>query len=54
MRRVPQEEFDEVVRENIDEFGMDRWEAIKEALEQFELSGADASHVDTNATPGFE
>lgn len=33
------ETFDEAVRENMDEFGMSREEAIEDALEQFKLAG---------------
>ena len=36
VRVISQETFDGAVAENMDEFGMDREEAIKEAKEQFE------------------
>jgi hypothetical protein len=35
VRVITQETFDDVVKENMDEFGMDREEAVKEAQEQF-------------------
>ncbi|XP_073705397.1 armadillo repeat-containing protein 6 isoform X1 [Garra rufa] len=44
-RRITQETFDEVVRENIEEFDMDESEALKEAIEQFESQGVDLSNI---------
>ena len=38
-RRITQETFDDVVRENIDDFEMDADEALREAVEQFESQG---------------
>lgn len=38
-RRIKQETFDSVVRENIEEFDMEESEALKEAIEQFESQG---------------
>lgn len=38
-RRITQETFDAVVRENMEEFDMDAAEALKEAVEQFESQG---------------
>lgn len=38
-RRITQETFDAVVKENIDEFDMDTAEALREAVEQFESQG---------------
>lgn len=38
-RRIAQETFDAVVRENIEEFDMEDSEALKEAIEQFESQG---------------
>lgn len=40
-RRITQETFDAVVRENIEEFEMDADEALREAVEQFESQGVD-------------
>lgn len=39
MKQISQETFDEAVKENMDEFGLSREEAIKDALEQFESQG---------------
>ena len=36
VRIISQETFDAVVKENMEEFNMDREEAVKEAKEQFE------------------
>uniref|UniRef100_A0A8B9H8T5 Armadillo repeat containing 6 n=1 Tax=Astyanax mexicanus TaxID=7994 RepID=A0A8B9H8T5_ASTMX len=44
-RRITQETFDAVVRENIDEFEMDESEALREAIEQFESQGVDLSSI---------
>ncbi|XP_012730147.2 armadillo repeat-containing protein 6 [Fundulus heteroclitus] len=40
-RRITQETFDAVVRENMEEFEMDPDEALREAVEQFESQGVD-------------
>ncbi|XP_028906338.1 armadillo repeat-containing protein 6 isoform X2 [Ornithorhynchus anatinus] len=45
LRRITQETFDGVVRENITEFEMDPDEALKEAIEQFESQGVDLSNI---------
>ncbi|KAI4881701.1 hypothetical protein NFI96_031356, partial [Prochilodus magdalenae] len=44
-RRITQETFDAVVRENIDDFEMDESEALREAIEQFESQGVDLSNI---------
>ncbi|XP_052405492.1 armadillo repeat-containing protein 6 isoform X4 [Carassius gibelio] len=44
-RRITQETFDAVVRENIEEFDMKESEALKEAIEQFESQGVDLSNI---------
>ncbi|KAM3865671.1 armadillo repeat-containing protein 6 [Diretmus argenteus] len=44
-RRITQETFDAVVKENIDEFDMDADEALSEAVEQFESQGVDLSCI---------
>lgn len=36
VRVISQETFDQVVKENIEEFGLDEDEALKEAVSQFE------------------
>ena len=38
-KRITQETFDEVVKENIDEFDMTSEEALSEAIQQFESQG---------------
>lgn len=38
-KRITQETFDEVVQENISEFGMDPEESVNEAIQQFESQG---------------
>ncbi len=35
VRAISQETFDAVVKENVEDLGMDKTEAIKEAVEQF-------------------
>uniref|UniRef100_A0AAY4ELG7 Armadillo repeat-containing protein 6 n=1 Tax=Denticeps clupeoides TaxID=299321 RepID=A0AAY4ELG7_9TELE len=44
-RRITQETFDAVVRENIEDFEMDAGDALKEAIEQFESQGVDISNI---------
>ncbi|KAJ8270083.1 hypothetical protein GJAV_G00110130 [Gymnothorax javanicus] len=44
-RRITQETFDAVVKENIDEFEMDPDEALNEAIQQFESQGVDLSNI---------
>lgn len=39
-RRITQETFDAVVRENIEDFDMDSEDALREAIEQFESQGS--------------
>ena len=41
--RVSQEAFDVVVQENIEEFGMEKEEAIEDAVKTFSMQGADIS-----------
>jgi hypothetical protein len=36
-KRVSQETFDDAVRENMDDFGMSREDAINDAIEQFKM-----------------
>ena len=43
-RRITQETFDDVVRENVEEFDMDPDEALREAVEQFESQGRYNNH----------
>ncbi|XP_036410639.1 armadillo repeat-containing protein 6 [Megalops cyprinoides] len=44
-RRITQETFDAVVKENIDEFEMEPDEALNEAIQQFESQGVDLSNI---------
>ncbi|XP_026538950.1 armadillo repeat-containing protein 6 [Notechis scutatus] len=44
-KRISQETFDDVVQENIIEFGMDPEEALNEAIQQFESQGVDLSNI---------
>lgn len=46
LKRINQDTFDEVVRENVEEFDMSLVEAIKEACDQFQKQGVDLSTVD--------
>ncbi|CAM9628563.1 unnamed protein product, partial [Hapterophycus canaliculatus] len=46
---ITQETFDEVVKENMEDFGMDRESAAEDAVGQFKAQGADLSRVDTSA-----
>ncbi|VEN37187.1 unnamed protein product [Callosobruchus maculatus] len=43
--KISQDAFNTVVRENIDELGLSPEEAVKGAIEQFELQGADLSLI---------
>lgn len=45
VRVITQETFDEVVKENIDEFDMSPEDAVKEAAAQFEAQGVDLSNI---------
>nr|XP_040026277.1 armadillo repeat-containing protein 6 [Gasterosteus aculeatus aculeatus] len=44
-RRITQETFDAVVKENMEEFEMDADEAVKEAVEQFDSQGVNLSCI---------
>lgn len=44
-RRITQETFDAVVKENIEDFEMDAEDALKEAIEQFESQGVDLGNI---------
>jgi hypothetical protein len=43
--RISQSTFDEVVRENVDDFGMEMAEACADAVAQFEAQGVDLSNI---------
>jgi len=42
---ISQETFDAVVKENMEDLGMDKVEAIKEAKEQFQAQGVDLANI---------
>ncbi|KAJ8357730.1 hypothetical protein SKAU_G00205240 [Synaphobranchus kaupii] len=44
-RRITQDTFDAVVKENIDELEMDAAEALNDAVEQFQSQGVDLSNI---------
>ncbi|XP_053150393.1 armadillo repeat-containing protein 6 isoform X2 [Hemicordylus capensis] len=44
-KQITQETFDEVVQENIVEFGLEPEEALNEAVQQFESQGVDLSNI---------
>lgn len=46
MKRISQDTFDEVVKENMEDFDMELDEAIKDAIEQFTKQGIDLSNID--------
>merc|ERR1711865_333546 len=50
VKKISQETFDESVQDNIDMFDMDREEAIKESIEQFELMKVDITGISTHIT----
>ncbi|RYG96176.1 hypothetical protein EON65_54810 [archaeon] len=45
-KRVSQSTFDEIVKENIDDFEMEPEEALKEAISQFQKQGVDLANLD--------
>ena len=45
VRVITQETFDLVVTEDMEEFGMDRAEAVKDAKEQFEQQGVSLVNI---------
>lgn len=45
-RRITQDTFDQVVNENISDFGMPVNEAIKDAIDQFITQKVDLSSID--------
>ena len=47
-KKITQETFDAVVRENIEEFEMDLHEAIEDAKDQFKTQGVDLSNLITS------
>lgn len=53
-KRITQETFDEVVRENIEDFDMNQEDAINDAKQQFLKQGVDLSLVDFSGGIGKE
>jgi hypothetical protein len=51
-RRISQQTFDDVVKENIEEFEMEKDEAVKEAIAQFRKQGIDLSNIDLTGGEG--
>jgi len=51
-KRITQETFDEVVKENVEEFEMDEKEALAEAVKQFESQGVSLANIDTTGGVG--
>ena len=47
-KKITQETFDAVLRENIEEFEMDLHEAIEDAKDQFKTQGVDLSNLITS------
>ncbi|XP_074292932.1 uncharacterized protein LOC141619811 [Silene latifolia] len=46
--KISQEAFDELVRENVEELGLDRSEAVEDAIETLTLQGVDLSGIITS------
>lgn len=53
-KRISQETFDDVVRENIEDFEMEKAEALAEAINQFKSQGVDLSVIDLTGGAGRE
>ena len=51
-KKISQETFDDVVRENVEEFDMDSKEALADAINQFNKQGVDLSSVDISGGIG--
>lgn len=51
VRSISQEAFDELVKENIDDLGMEPAEALQDAIETLTLQGVDLSGMASNASP---
>lgn len=53
-KRISQETFDDVVRENVEDFEMEKAEALAEAISQFKSQGVDLSNIDLTGGEGRE
>lgn len=51
-KRISQETFDDVVRENVEDFDMERSEALAEAINQFKSQGVDLENIDLTGGEG--
>lgn len=51
-KRISQATFDDVVRENVEEFEMEKEAALAEAVAQFEKQGVDLTNIDTTGGIG--
>jgi hypothetical protein len=51
-KRISQSTFDDVVRENIEDFDMKPSDALKDAIDQFVKQGVDLSKIDTTGGIG--
>eukprot|EP00614_Pseudopedinella_elastica_P022207 CAMPEP_0172625482 /NCGR_PEP_ID=MMETSP1068-20121228/144118_1 /TAXON_ID=35684 /ORGANISM="Pseudopedinella elastica, Strain CCMP716" /LENGTH=164 /DNA_ID=CAMNT_0013434791 /DNA_START=76 /DNA_END=567 /DNA_ORIENTATION=+ len=47
-KRITQKTFDECVRENVEEFEMEKEEALEDAVKQFTSQGVDLTNIDTS------
>ena len=47
-KRISQKTFDETVRENVEEFEMEKEEALADAIEQFKTQGEDLTNIDVS------
>lgn len=54
LKRITQETFDEVIKENVEEFEMDEKEALAEAIKQFQSQGVSLDNIDTSGGIGRE
>ena len=53
-RVITQDTFDEAMRENMEEFDMDKQEAINDAVAQFKSQGVDLTNIDLSGGVGKE
>jgi hypothetical protein len=53
-KKISQETFDEVVRENVEDFEMGDPEALADAIDQFNKQGVDLTAIDTSGGVGRE
>jgi hypothetical protein len=51
-KKISQETFDDVVRENVEDFEQELAEAIADAMSQFQKQGVDLSNIDTSGGVG--